>query len=305
MTSGEASPPPAVLGAGRAEGRIYDLGYQHYVGPRLGRRSALRSLFLSSLRRAWGIGRPFRTKIYPWGLLAIALIPALIALGIAALISTEVSPFRYAGYYRLISLTVLLFCAAAAPEIVCPDQRHRVLSLYFSRGIDRLDYVAAKFAALLATMLVLALVPQLLLFAGNAFAATSTIDYVRDNLSALPRILASALLLSLYFSAIALAFASYTGRRIFASGAFVAVLLLSRVIVAIVQQTVDNDTSPALGLLSLYSVPLKTIDWIFDTLSSDVPGRAELPGALWLLATLTYTLIALFFIVRRYLRLTA
>src|SRR5436309_5528570 len=143
------SPPPPA-------GRIFDLGYQRYTGPREGRRRAVTALFWNGVRRAWGIGRPFRSKLAPWGLFAIALVPALIALGIAALVSDRLSPYRYDNYYSAVSRVILLFCAVVAPELLCPDQRQRILSLYFSRSITRLDYLAARLGALVSALLVVA-----------------------------------------------------------------------------------------------------------------------------------------------------
>src|SRR4051794_41953500 len=66
-------------------GSIYDLGYQGYEGPRLGRRSATVALFWNTLRACFGIGRGGRAKIAPFVLAALALLPAVIAVGIAAL----------------------------------------------------------------------------------------------------------------------------------------------------------------------------------------------------------------------------
>ena len=86
-----APPPPArdvagqVVAAGSAGGSIYDLGYRRYLGPRLGRRHAVASLVRHSLRQAYGLGRPARSKVVPVGLLLLATLPAVVALGFAAL----------------------------------------------------------------------------------------------------------------------------------------------------------------------------------------------------------------------------
>src|SRR5262245_42707477 len=122
MVSGPQGPSPLIphpsslvpLGGGGGGGRIYDLGYQPYVGPRQGRPRAVQALFWAAFRRAWGIGRPFRAKLAPWSLFGFALIPALITLGIAALGAEDFSPFRYENYYDWISRIFLLFCTAAA-----------------------------------------------------------------------------------------------------------------------------------------------------------------------------------------------
>ena len=44
-------------------GIIYDIGFRHYDGPRLGRRQVVLALFAESARGAYGIGRSTRSKI--------------------------------------------------------------------------------------------------------------------------------------------------------------------------------------------------------------------------------------------------
>lgn len=298
-------PPAGIPQPEPAAGRIYDLGYQQYVGPRKGQSRAVAALYRAGLARAWGIGRPFRAKLAPWILFGIALLPAMVALGIAALVSERLSPYRYENYYSVISRIFLLFCAVVAPELLCPDQRQRVLSLYFSRAVSRLDYVAARLAALLTALLIVALIPQVLLYAGNAMAATDTLGYVRDNLDKIPRILGAGLVVSLYFGSIGLAVASLTTRRVVAAGAYIALMLISTAVVASVHATLNNDLSRYLGLLALSEAPIAAIAWIFDAPVPDGLARAvHLPSGLWMLATAVYIVIALAVLVRRYQRLT-
>ena len=59
-----------------AAGSIYDLGYRNYEGKRLGRRYAVLSLYIQSLRGVFGFGRHTSSKIIPIGLTIVALLPA-------------------------------------------------------------------------------------------------------------------------------------------------------------------------------------------------------------------------------------
>ena len=54
-------------------GVIHDIGYQRYRGPRLGRGYAARSLYLHSLRTAFGLGRSAKAKVFPWLIVGIVL----------------------------------------------------------------------------------------------------------------------------------------------------------------------------------------------------------------------------------------
>src|SRR5262245_16632929 len=63
-------------------GVIHDIGYQRYTGPRLGRGYSRRALFLHALRAAYGFGRSAKAKIFPWIMVGI---PAMVALIVTAL----------------------------------------------------------------------------------------------------------------------------------------------------------------------------------------------------------------------------
>ena len=53
-------------------GTIYDIGYRHYDGPRLGRRGAIGAIVGAGLRAVFGFGRSGRSKIIPWGAVILA-----------------------------------------------------------------------------------------------------------------------------------------------------------------------------------------------------------------------------------------
>jgi ABC-2 type transport system permease protein len=59
-------------------GAIHDIGYRHYEGPRLGAGYIRRSLFVETLRGAYGLGRSARSKVMPFLLLGVMVIPAVV-----------------------------------------------------------------------------------------------------------------------------------------------------------------------------------------------------------------------------------
>ena len=67
-TATVTAPAPA-----SADGMVYDLGYAPHEGPRLGRRAAVRAMFVDGTRRALGLRRKPATKVLPWALIAILL----------------------------------------------------------------------------------------------------------------------------------------------------------------------------------------------------------------------------------------
>ena len=88
---------------------------------------------------------------------ALAILPAVLAVGIAALAApgrrrrrSSTRPRRSATTptTSLTSTLVMLFCAAQAPELFGRDQRYGVLPLYFSRVLTRVDYALARIGGL-------------------------------------------------------------------------------------------------------------------------------------------------------------
>ena len=177
MTATPTPPNAAGAPASGRGGSIFDLGYQSYTGPRLGRRSAVQALFTQTIRACFGIGRGGRAKIAPFTLAALAVLPAILAVGIAAIASQsggavgDASPIRYENYHGLVGILIMLFCAAQAPELFGRDQRYGVLPLYFSRVLTRPDYALAKVLGLFLALLAVDLAPYIILFVGRVFVA--------------------------------------------------------------------------------------------------------------------------------------
>ena len=122
----------------------------------------------------------------PITLTLIAFLPAFAVLAIRAIVGQsfadrfpELIPYRQ--YLTEIGLTVTIFAAILCPELLCPDRRDNVLSLYLSTAVGRLTYVVGKFLAALVPLLCLTLLPVLLLFVGNTFFADSATSYLADH----------------------------------------------------------------------------------------------------------------------------
>ncbi|HET9200365.1 MAG TPA: ABC transporter permease subunit [Dehalococcoidia bacterium] len=299
-------------------GAIYDLGYRHYDGERRGYGAVLWTLYVDSLRIAFGFGRKFVYKIVPLTLLAIAVVPALIALGIASVVGDDLTPYRYDNYYGVVAVAIALYCATIAPDLVGRDLRNRTLPLYISRGITRLDYIAVKIAALVSATLLFSLVPQALLFAGNTLAARNAATYVSENLEAIPQIVLSALAIGVLLGSLAVAFSAYTTNRAYATGGFVALIILSTAVANIVFEAVEGsaaggsldaggDTS-AWGyvlLLGIFDVMEGVTEFIFNTQPDPDESRADADfwEGWYVISLLAMTGVAIFLTVRRYRRL--
>jgi len=271
-----------------ATGSIYDLGYQRYEGRRLGRRGAFVALYADSVRACFGLGRPARAKIVPVGLTVLALLPAVIAVAVEALAQGAIpNPIRYDNYYSTIVQFLVLFVAAQAPELLGRDQRYRVLSLYFSRALDRLDYPAAKFLALCTALLVVSLLPQTGIFLGKVLGAKDLLAALADNLRAVPAIILSSLIAAAVMAALGLAVAAFTSRRAYATAGIFALFYLTLAVASVVAETARQTRGSSWGQLAPLLAPTATLNgltaWLFDTSPTGGVFRAgTLPGPVYL-----------------------
>jgi len=286
-------------------GNIFDLGYRSYDGPRLGRRYAFASLFLYTLLSIWGVGRSWGAKLFPWGLSVIALLPALVLLGIASLAPAEFEVSQPEDYFGFVSIILALFCAAVAPDLIGRDQRHSTLALYFSRALDRRDYAGAKLTALSLSLFLVLYVPQIFLQTGNAVAAADLTDYLKDNVDVIPPVLISSALVAVFMASMAMAIASFTPRRAFATRAIIVAIIILTVTGGILVETLDGDARQYSLLISPLLIMEGVVYWVFDVSpppDSDL-ARAGLDMGYYFVAGLLYTAGFLALLYRRISRM--
>jgi ABC-2 type transport system permease protein len=283
-------------------GTIYDIGYRHYDGPRLGRRGAIGAIVGAGLRAVFGFGRSGRSKIIPWGAVILAALPAVVAVAVRVLAGDILDLYDYDGYIWNVGALLPIFLAAQAPELVVNDIRHRVLPLYFSRPIRRIDYVVAKVTALAIGLLALTLVPVLLLFIGRVLSTDDLVAAVGDEVGAMPEIIGSGVIHAVVLASIGLAICSLAGRRAYAAGAVLAVFLIGGVI----SDSFSENGQDVAAFVSPLAILDGTRQWLFGGAVDGAPAAtSELPLALYGLAALILVLVSWAVLAIRYRRLTA
>ncbi|MDP7225825.1 MAG: hypothetical protein QF909_11610 [SAR202 cluster bacterium] len=270
-----------------SDGQLFDLGYQHYEGPREGRMRARKALFVNGVRTSLGLGRSTTAKLLPFAFFAAIMAPAiLLALG-ASTIGDTLTPGAelpgHADYYQIVSLLILIFSAIIAPELLCSDRRNRVLSLYMVRPLTSTDYVAGRWVAFFAITILLVYAGQIVLLLGLALGADEPLTYLKDNWLDIPRFLAAGAIVALLTTTIPLAVAGFTSRRAIASvfviGLFVVTISVANILVEckehdvtivngqVVEERCEPLTGSAakwLGLIDIGSAPIHLSDMIFD-----------------------------------------
>jgi ABC-2 type transport system permease protein len=224
-----------------SDARILDRGYRTYDGPRLGPSGAVRSLVRHTSRRVLGIRRPARTKILPVLAAVIAYLPAIVFVGIAALIPddriTENFLPTYGEYYGFITSALIVFAAFVAPEALCPDRRSGLLGLYLAAPLTRTTYVFGKIVSVFWLLLIGTLGPPLLLLVALTLQDQGP-DGVGGLLLTLLRVVVSGVLVALVFTAVSLGISSLTDRRALASAGVLLTIILTGVVTGALVQGV-------------------------------------------------------------------
>lgn len=295
------------LAARSATGEIYDLGYRGYDGPRLGRSAAIATLYWHSLRAAFAWGRSGRSKIVPWGLAAFALGPAALATAITALVPNgEVMPFTYDNYMFGLATVLALFIAAQAPELVSSDQRYRVLSLYFSHALDRVDYALAKLAAVVTAVFIIGFAPMVILFLGRVLVAADVPAALGDELQNVPQVVLAPLIYAVPLGSLGLGIAAWTPRRAYATGAIIAVFMVSVAVSGVLSQVTSGRLADWTQLVNPFVVADGTRDLLVGEPNPDsAASRSDLPLWVFGVEAVMITVVAAGAVVWRYRRIAA
>ena len=301
--------PPPITRAGS----IYDLGYRRYEGARLGRAAAIRALVTHSFRTTYGIGRGGRAKIAPFIFGGMAVLPAVIVVGvltIAARIGVdrefEQTPaiIGYANYFSSISAIIALFCAAQAPELFGRDQRHGVLPLYFARALRRTDYALARLVGFVLGVLVLLLFPMLILFLGRVLLSTDIAGAFGDNLPNIPPVVAQALVIAGLYGGLAMTVSAYTPRRAYATAGIIALFILPGLVTGIVIGIGTTSFGSWLVLISPNTVVDGTNAFFFRRPLGEEYFFIDLPLQAFVVSAVVEMAIVVVLVVRRFLRIS-
>jgi ABC-2 type transport system permease protein len=264
-----------------SDARIIDRGYRPYDGPRLGPRGAVRSLMRHTAQRVMGLKRPGRAKILPFLAVMIAYVPAIVFVGVAALIPdnrvrTNFLP-TYGQYYGFIASALIVFVCFVAPEALCPDRRTGLLGLYLASPLSRATYLGAKVMTILGLLLVATVGPPLLMLVAFVLQGIGP-DGPGDVVLVFVRVVVSGVVLGAMFTAVSMGVASLTDRKSLASACTLLLFVLSGAVTGIL---VGGIGAPEWVIaLNLTAAPLHLVQRIYGE-----AGDPEVAGvATWVFA---------------------
>ncbi|GAA5167624.1 ABC transporter permease [Ornithinimicrobium tianjinense] len=282
-------------------GVIHDIGYRPYTGPREGRWGIVAGLLRHGALSTFGFGRSARSKVLPFGLLVVTLVPAIVFVGIISFVGMDSELLNYAGYQQVTAAFVSLFVAAQAPVLFTRDLRSGAISLYLARPLGPAAFALVRWASLVLAILAFVVTPLVVMFVGGLGAGAE----VRDELPRFLVALAGALLLAVLLATVGATAASLTMRRGLAIGGTIVVLIFGLGATAILQEIGREqgveDAAAWLGLISPFVLVDAVQHGLGDAASSfETPPDNPTTAALMLLIALAAAAAALLLLVRRY-----
>lgn len=279
MTAREAAPAPTPLTPAPRYGEIYDRGYRHYEGPRLGRRHAIWALVVYSMKRALGIKKGVGAKIIPILLYVGVALPVIISIGIRAFLPSA-NVLDYVEFFGFIFVIEGIYVATIAPEMLCGDRRENVLALYFSRAITRADYLLAKLVATALLTLTVSCIPAAILWLGRQLLEDAPLRAMRNHLGDLGRIAVAGVMIAFFLGAIGLLVSSFTGRKSIAVAIIVVAFLIAEALAGALTFAL-RDSASRFARYVLFLSPSSTISGLVGRLFHKTTLGIELP--LWLI----------------------
>jgi len=217
-----------------SEGAVFDLDYRRYEGERTGRSKIRWAMVRDGVRKVLGLRRKARRKILPWGLIILAVLPAVAIVGFRVFteglgadeLLEDLIP-GHGDYFQLTFQLTFLFIALSAPELLVPDRVSNVLTVYASRPLTLADYLLARVTALLMVVFAFTLLPQAVIYLGGAVLSKDFVDHLTGNLDLLWKIPAGATTVFATQAGVAFIISAFARRRGAAAGIYVGFTLIS------------------------------------------------------------------------------
>jgi ABC-2 type transport system permease protein len=267
-------------------GVIHDLGYRRYDGPRDGGPAIARTLYVTGLRHAFGLGRSGRSKILPFLLLGLCTLPAVIVVGAVTLVGLSELPLTYADYTNQTQLLVSLFAAAQAPVLFSRDLRYRSIVLYLARPLSASVFALTRWLSLTSALLVFTLLPLLVLYAGALLAGLDVSEQTTDLLKAVVLLV----LVTTVVAGITGLISSLSLRRGFAVvGSIIALVVVAGVVTA-VQAIASEEGADQVGVVAGLASPWSLNSGLADAWGAGVTVFTP-PSGGWVTAYLAVSVL--------------
>jgi len=161
----------------------------------------------------------------------------------------------------LFMLFALFLAAVAGSRAISEDMAQKSFTVYLSRPIKKLDYIAIKFGSVGAAMCLGTMVPILVAYAGLILFSSVGSEYIIEHLWVWGAIVLYSLLVVIVLTSLSLAFSSLTVRRFYAAFGLVVSYLISAIISSIMTEEFNEKRGSAVSIFhSIQMVGTKIFD---------------------------------------------
>ncbi|MCU1351967.1 MAG: hypothetical protein JWM05_1176 [Acidimicrobiales bacterium] len=239
------------------ESRIIDRGYRRFEGERRGVGGSIRSLSVHSVQRALGLRRTLWAKVLPILAVAIAYVPAIVFVGLVALLPKsqlrDMNLPTYGEYYGFVVAALVVFVGLVAPEVMCTDRRTGMLGVYLASPLSRDTYLLGKVIAIASVLALVTIGPPLLMLVAFVLQGAGPASF-GDVLLTLGRIVLGGACISAFYTAISVGVSSLTDRKAVASATVIMLIVMSGGLVA--SLIASGAASGELAALNIFHLPL-------------------------------------------------
>jgi ABC-2 type transport system permease protein len=275
-----------------AQAQVADRRFQHYEGVRLGAVYSFWTLVLHSIGWVLGLKRSTRYKVVPVIVIAIAYLPSLVLIVVTTVAPPGTTLPGYPDYYQFVGAAIYLFVALTAPELICPDRRHGTLRMYMTSNLGPTTYIFAKLVAVWAVLAIVTTGPVLIEFAGYSLFGHGPNGLVK-GLETLGEVVASGLMLAVFFGSVALAISSLTDRNAFAAAGIILGFLLTGAALLILESLLHAPDWVA--LFNVNQLPFQLVYRFYQS-----PGTINVPTWQMAAAVAAWVVAAIGLLVIRY-----
>ncbi|MDF8266370.1 ABC transporter permease [Luteipulveratus flavus] len=247
-----------------ARGVIHDLGYRPFTGRRRTPAQTAVSLYGTALRHCFGLGRAGKSKVLPWLISALMLVPALVLAGIIIQLKkmslqSQADLFgplsTYFGYPYWTQLLLTIFVAGQAPVLFARDLRYRTIVLYYARPLSRTTLVLVRLAALTTAVFAIIAVPLTIWYAVAISSDLPRGQHTKAYLAAL----VGSLVLALTLSALTGMVSTFTTRTGLSATGVIIVLMISSGVVTSIQGIAHDQGRDAVGHVAAAANPFSAV----------------------------------------------
>ncbi|MCH2203391.1 MAG: ABC transporter permease [Fuerstiella sp.] len=194
-------------------------------------------------------------------------------------------------YQRSQAIMLIPVIGITAPSLISQDMRSRAFLLYFSRPINRTQYICGKAASVACYVLLISLLPGMMLYCTGVLLSPD-ISIVLDTWDIPLRVLAATATMVIPTTCLGLMLSSLTIETRFASFAWFSVWVFGFFAYLVTSSFISFGSQTPVQLLSLFHVISKVQEWLLNVRSET---QIDIVAPLVVLFTVTVVSLAILY----------